>query len=67
MTLISPNIISDIISDGMKHFGKNSEKTFESFFLKKHFGKYCGKDRWGKIETSKPLDANQKDINKEKS
>ena len=43
------------------------KKTFEFFFLKKHFGKYCGKDQWGRIETSKPLEANRKDINKEKN
>ena len=31
--IISPDIISDIISDGMKSFGKNSKKIFLEIFF----------------------------------
>ena len=57
-----------IINFGFMHIASlYSEKNFWKFFLKKHFGKYCGKDQWGRIETSKPLEANRKDINKGKN
>ena len=45
--IISPDIISDIISDGMKPFGENLEKNFWKFFFEKTFWKILWKGPMG--------------------
>ena len=65
--IMSPDIISDMISNGMESFGKNLEKRFGKKIWKKKFGKNLERNRSGRIETGKPLEANRNDTNKEKN